>query len=530
MKSRSIQAVVTAGLLLAVCGQLSAKAQDAAPLVVKTGAGAVKGAVRNDILSFKGVPYAAAPVGDLRWRPPQAVKPWSGVRPAADYGADCMQNPFPGDAAPLGVKPDEDCLYANVWRPAKALSGKAPVMVWIYGGGYVNGGSSPAVYDGSEFAKAGIVFVSFNYRLGRFAYFAHPALSAEAKARGESRADYGVMDQVAALKWVKANIAAFGGDPDQVTLFGESAGGGSVLTLMTTDSAKGLFQRAIVESGGGRRALLPMRHVSQDQGPLLSAEKVGLSFAKAHGIEGEDAVALTKLRALSATEVTSGLNMMSIADPTYVGGPIRDDDLIKAAPDAVMAAGKGSLVPLMIGANTMDIGFFQAKDKDALFASFGPDATAARALYDPMGDAPLAALTFAVAGDAMMVEPARHFARLISSLGAPVYEYRFGYVASSMRDAWPAAPHATEIPYVFKTVAARYGDKLTPADAAAAKSANAYWISFAKSANPGDAGGALWPRYDAKSDLILAFTPDGPKAEKDPDGAKLDLIEKRSER
>src|SRR5688572_19996094 len=153
--------------------------------------GKVQGAVNAGVVAFKGIPFAAAPVGELRWKPPQPVKPWSGVRSAVTYGADCMQEPFPGDAAPLGVTPAEDCLYVNVWRPATDIK-RAPVMVWIYGGGFVNGGSSPAVYDGSEFAKSGVVLVSFNYRLGNLGFFAHPALSAEQP--NELRGNYGLMD------------------------------------------------------------------------------------------------------------------------------------------------------------------------------------------------------------------------------------------------------------------------------------------------------------------------------------------------
>ena len=175
---------------------------------VKVEGGSIKGAVADGVLSFKGIPFAAPPQGDLRWRPPQPVVAWTGVRPATEYGHDCMQKPFGGDAAPLGTEPAEDCLVVNVWRPAEKGAAKLPVMVWIYGGGFVNGGSSPAVYDGSQFAKHGIVFVSFNYRLGRFGFFAHPALTAEGK--GGPLGNYGFMDAIAAMKWVKNNVAAFG--------------------------------------------------------------------------------------------------------------------------------------------------------------------------------------------------------------------------------------------------------------------------------------------------------------------------------
>ena len=179
---------------------------------------------------FKGIPFAASPVGDLRWRPPQPAVGWKGVRDATQYGHDCMQKPFPSDAAPLGTTPSEDCLVGNVWLP-EHHTGKLPILIWIYGGGWVNGGSSPAVYDGSQFAKQGILFYSFNYRLGRFGFFAHPALTAE--SRDGMLGNYAFMDQIAAIKWIRKNAQAFGADPENVTVFGESAGGWSVHMLMT---------------------------------------------------------------------------------------------------------------------------------------------------------------------------------------------------------------------------------------------------------------------------------------------------------
>jgi para-nitrobenzyl esterase len=201
--------------------------------VVRIAAGQVRGVTRDGLMIFKGIPYAEPPVGPLRWRPPQPAKPWSGVRPAVDYGHDCMQLPFPGDAAPLRTTPSEDCLYLNVWAPAQH-SKDLPVLVWIYGGGFVNGGSSPAVYSGAAFARQGIVFVSFNYRLGRFGFFAFPALAHEDNLFG----NYAFMDQIAALRWVRDNIAAFRGNPHAVTIFGESAGGMSVNFLLTSPRAR----------------------------------------------------------------------------------------------------------------------------------------------------------------------------------------------------------------------------------------------------------------------------------------------------
>jgi len=491
---------------------------------VRVDGGAVSGAIADGVLSFKGVPFAAAPVGDLRWRPPQPVRPWAGVKDATAYGHDCMQKPFPSDAAPLGTEPSEDCLVLNVWRPAQASGGKLPVMVWIYGGGFVNGGSSPAVYDGSRFARRGVVFVSFNYRLGRFGFFAHPALSKESP-KG-LLGNYGYMDQIAALKWVQRNIAAFGGDPGNVTVFGESAGGGSVHMLLTSPLAQGLFHKAIIESGGGRGGLMPMRRIHEDTpGGPASAESVGVAFAASVGVAGDDAAALAALRAVPAERVVDGLNMASMGAPTYVGGPLLDGQIVTEAPDQAYRAGRQAKVPVMIGANSLDIGFSTAKTMDELLGSFGADRDKARAAYDPDNTGDLRAVGFKVAADRMMVEPARFTARTLSAQGLRAYEYRFSYVAESLRAQLPGAPHATEIPFVFDTVAARYGKDLTPADEATAQAANAYWANFARTGDPNGPGLPAWPAYSAGSDAILDFTNAGPRTGPDPWKTRMDLVE-----
>lgn len=337
-------------------------------------------------------------------------------------------------------------------------------MVWIYGGGFVNGGGSPKVYDGSEFAKDGIVLVSFNYRLGNLGFFAHPALTAEQPRY--PAVNYGIMDQIAALKWVRRNIGAFGGDPRNVTIFGESAGGMSVNMLLTSPEADGLFQKAIIESGGGRPGLLPTRAL---HGPD-SAESVGVALAKEHGIEGEGADALARLRQIPAEQLK--LNMISMRSGTYVGGPVVDDKLDLGAPTTLYAEGKGAKVPVIVGANNADIGG--------------------------------------------MIEPAREIARLLSAHGQPVYEFRFSYVAESLRGKVPGALHATEIPFAFDTVSARYGKDTTPADEAAAKAMHKYWVAFGKTGKPEPAGEPAWPAYDARSDQIMDFTNSGPVAGPDP--------------
>lgn len=494
---------------------------------VRIDSGQLKGALTGSIVSFKGIPFAAPPVGPNRWRAPQPVKPWEGVRSALEYGPDSMQVPFPGDAAPLGVTPSEDSLYLNVWAPAKSEK-KRPVMVWIYGGGFVNGGSSPAVYDGSKFAERGVVLVSFNYRLGRFGFFAHPALTKE-NPNG-LLGNYAFMDQIEALRWVKRNIAAFGGDPNNVTIFGESAGGMSVLTLLTSPEAKGLFHKAIVESGGGRSLMGPLRHIHESKPNLPSAEAIGLEFAKQNGITGEDAAALEALRKLPAEKVLDGLNMATMwaGGKTYPG-MMQDGRIVVEPAEVTLKAGRQAKVPVMAGATNNDIGFSFARSLEEVFAPFGSQAAKAQAAYDPQDTKDVRKVGAMVASDRSMVEPARFVVRATRAVGQPAYEFRFSYVAESMRKQWPGAPHATEIPFVFNTVQARYGKDLAKADQVTGEAALAYWVSFAKTGSPKAEGQSDWPLYEATSDRILDFTNSGVVAGADPWKARLDLVEALAE-
>ncbi len=526
----SLGVVLAASLALTIVTALTAQAARAATRAADVARaridnGVLEGSVAHGVAAFKGIRFAAPPVGALRWRPPQPVAPWHGVREALRYGPDCLQVPFPGDAAPLRTMPEEGCLFLNVWRPARASSRKLPVMVWIYGGGFVNGGTSPAVYDGSEFARDGIVLVSFNYRLGNFGFFAHPALTAE-QPQGPL-GNYAFMDQIAALKWVQRNIAAFGGDPTNVTIFGESAGGMSVHVLLTSPLARGLFAKAIIESGGGRPGLLGARRISGGPG---SAEAVGVALAKGFGIEGTGEAALERLRAIPANVLVSGLNMASMGRGHYVGGPILDGELDLGAPTQLYSEGKAARVPVMIGTNSMDIGFLQAKTLDDLYAQFGPDAEQARAVYGAGGHADVRAVAFEAGGDQMMLEPAREVARILSARGQPVYEYRFSYVAESQRKTLPGAPHASEIPYVFDTVGAHLGKDVTPADETAARAMRRYWVAFARTGRPEPRGEPAWPAYHAATDLLMNFTERGPVAESDPAKARLDLAERANDR
>lgn len=491
---------------------------------VTVDSGVIKGEVSGDVVSFKGVPFAAPPLGSLRWRAPQAVATWKGARQANKFGADCMQ--APAGPTPAGVEMSEDCLYLNVWAPAKPSAKPLPVMVWIYGGGFVNGGTArySATDNGVPSAKRGVVFVNFNYRLGRFGFFAHPALTAETP--DGPLGNYGYMDQIAALRWVQKNIAAFGGDPKNVTIFGESAGGGSVLTLLTSPAARGLFHKAIVQSGGGRSLLMGPRYISKSAGPTVSAEEIGVNFAKTVDITGTGPEALVALRALAPEKVVAGLNMgtMFTSASTY-SGPMIDGQIVQESPESALLAGRWARVPVMIGANSADIGFPNGRTIEDLLKPFGPNAEKGKAAYDPEDSGDVRGVGLRIASDRMMVEPARFVARTVAASGVPAYEFRFSYVAESLRPGVKGAAHASEVPYVMGTVKMVYGDKLTKKDEAVQDQTNAYWTNFAKTGDPNGAGLPKWPAYDTKADVILDFTMDGPKAVADPWKNRLDLVE-----
>ncbi|MGR6330011.1 carboxylesterase/lipase family protein [Sphingomonas sp. XXL09] len=447
-------------------------AQQASP-IVRTDRGQVRGSVEDGVASWKGIPFAKPPVGPLRWRAPQPADAWSGVRQATAYSHDCMQVPFPSDAAPLGTTPAEDCLYANVWKPANA-SGKLPIIVWIYGGGFVNGGASPPTYSGANLAKQGVMFVSFNYRLGRFGTFALPELS-KANADNGMLGNYGVMDQIAALKWVQRNAAAFGGDPSNVTIIGESAGGMSVHMLNTSPLARGLFSKAFVMSGGNGQS---------DKKTLSDVEKIGSDFARSKNIDPNSPGALAKLRALSAEDVTDGLSMMQMfrpkPGPVTNTGPFVDGKIVVDLGQAY-TSGNFAKVPMIIGATSADMG-----GKSGFMIAGARDASAA-----------------------------------VADKGVPVWEYRFSYVADSVGQ--PGAQHATDIPFFFDTAAIKYGDKTTAKDIAVGKTISRYVTNFAKASNPNGADLPDWPRYTRVNDVLMDFTADGKAvAERDPWGADIE--------
>jgi para-nitrobenzyl esterase len=371
--------------LVAVTAVTAAHAQ--APAVVRVDGGELQGVLDDGVVSFKGIPFAAPPVGELRWRPPQPAAKWSGVRSASDFGADCMQGRFgppPSAGAPAPRVPSEDCLFLNVWRPADAKARNLPVMVWIHGGGFVGGSGASPGSSGGPFAKQGVVVVSLNYRLGRFGFFAFSALSREHP--DENKGNYAYMDQIAALQWVKRNIAAFGGDPDNVTIFGFSAGGVSVHSLLASPQARGLFHKAIAQSGGSRDSVLtarPMREDGVDPNYPVSAETIGINFARSMGNEGTDQAALARLRALTAEQVLRGAPASpgASAPPPIETTPILDGRLITETAESVYKARRQPRVPLLVGSNSADTAGnrIRSTTKDELFARFGQWSAQAKA-------------------------------------------------------------------------------------------------------------------------------------------------------
>jgi para-nitrobenzyl esterase len=511
-----------------------------APPVVRVESGELQGVVDDGVASFKGIPFAAPPVGDLRWRPPQPAAPWTGVRQAAEFGADCMQGRFgppPAPGAPPARVSSEDCLFLNVWRPASATTGaKLPVMVWIHGGGFMGGSGSFPTTSGVQFAKQGVVLVSLNYRLGRFGFFAFPSLRRERP--DETKGNYAYMDQIAALQWVKRNIAAFGGDQNNVTIFGFSAGGVSVHSLLASPMARGLFHKAIAESGGSRDSVLtarPMRDDGVDPDYPVSAETIGIRFARSMGIEGTDEAALASLRALGAEQVLRGAPAPAGANapPPVETTPVLDGKLVTETAETSYKARRQPRVPLLLGSNSADTAGnrIKATTKEQLFARFGQWSAQAKAAYDPDGSTDLAVLVARANDDFGQAEPARFAASAFAANGSPVYLYRFSYVQTAMREQLRAgAPHGGEIGYVFDTLSAGRGGAPTPEDQAVARMAQSYWVNFARTGDPNGPGLPAWPRYDPGKDLIFDFRPDGSAgAGPDPRKARLDVTQLNTE-
>ncbi len=503
--------------------------------VVQTNEGKVRGVIKESVVSFKGIPYASQPVGEFRWRPPQPVKPWEGELDASDYGANCAQSGWGGEPGTISEGSSEGCLYLNIWKPEKlSKDAKLPVMVWIHGGGFTGGSGSGSGIAGNTFAKQKVILITFNYRLGRLGHFAFPALSKEHP--DEPKGSYAYMDQIAALEWVKKNIASFGGDPENVTIFGFSAGGVSVHSLLTIPSAQGLFQKAISHSGGSRDGVLtgrPIRAENVDIFYKISAETIGVNFAKKHGIEGTDVDALARLRALPVEEIVdSGQETDGQGGPRIYSGPILDGRLVVETAESLYNTGRQAKVPLMIGSCSAEVGgsfVNNSATKEELFNLFGDLADKAKMAYDPKDKKEFAEVIAKFNTDWVWGEPARFAANTFVEAGEPTYVFHFDYVSDPMKERMPyGAGHGTDISYVFNTLNARWENPvISPTDEIIANIMNAYWANFAKSGNPNGDGLPVWPQYNTENNQILEIQPDGEIIGKsDPRQVRLDLIEK----
>jgi para-nitrobenzyl esterase len=459
--------------------------------------GRVSGDVTNGIAAFKGIPFAAPPVGALRWKAPQKVVKWTGVKAATTFAPGCMQDPT---FAKLFGAPDaisEDCLYLNVWTPAKSANERLPVMVWIYGGAFTSGMTSIPAYDGASLAEKGVVIVSVSYRLGAFGFLAHPELSKES---GKGSGTYGLQDQIAGLRWVKDNIAKFGGDPNRVTIFGESAGGISVSMLTASPAAKGLFQRAISESGGSF-------------GPVRTANEGG---ATVPSLKVAENTGQTFLKRLGAADITAarGLPAGTIQGLPASFWPVFDGDILPGDQYGLYQAKRFHDTPILIGTNSNEgITFVPGATQPEAFEK------SIRSGYGDRADTILAAYPHATVEEA--TQSARNifrdatfawhtwaWAMLQSKQGSgKAYVYYFDHRT-------PLAPngagHAAEIPYVLRTLGKFTGPAALvgpprPDDRAMSDLMSSYWVNFAKTGDPNGPGLPPWPAFTESAQTVMHF-------------------------
>ena len=490
-------------------------------LVIETASGRVEGAAASDgrgptgdILVFRGIPYAAPPVGDLRWRPPQPPSSWEGVRSASESGAPCWQRISPDTSIYSRGEIDrsEDCLYLDLWTAAGAgTDGPRPVMVWFHGGSHEVGHGSSLIFDGAALARKGVVLVSINYRLGSFGFLAHAGLSAESE-HGSS-GNYGLLDKIAALKWVQANAAAFGGDPDRVLIFGQSAGSMSVCSLVASPLAAGLFHRAIGQSAGCFRPL-PTLEQAEERGALLAAE-----LGAAEGATPESA--LSTLRAASAEDVlaAAGSSGWSADFKTVVDGWYLPDQ-----PAAIYARGEHNRVPMMVGS--------MGDESSALFApgpplepeelelqlkeQYGEAAPDLLAAYAAEAEQAPGAVPTLIRSDTIFGWGSRTWVRYASAAGGDAYLYFISHAPPVFRLYLPDRPdlggeggprhfgayHSGDLAYVFGNVDL-VGINWEDWDHEIADLLSSYWTNFAKTGDPNGEGLAQWPRYDPDGDMAL---------------------------
>ncbi len=463
--------------------------------IVSVTGGRVEGVTADGVTSFKGIPFAAPPVGNLRWRAPHPVRAWSGIKKADHFAPSCMQDPM--WAPILGSPPalSEDCLYLNVWTPARSARARLPIMVWVYGGGLTQGTTSAPVYEGTHLAGKGVVVVSVAYRLGALGFLADPELSGESPYHVSG--NYGVLDLIAALRWVRTNITKFGGDPSRVTIFGESAGGSLVAVLAASPLAKGLFQRVLSESGV----------ISGDGGPsiwsnMLAAETTGEHFLAKLGVRN-----ITAARALSAEALVKALGERQIL-------PVIDGHLLQGNLYELFQAHRFSDTPLLLGTNSDEGRMFvapgatPARFEAQVRKQFGSDADAILALYPHTTNAEAEQATRDVERDSLLAWSAWAWANLYSRKdNDDVYLYYFDRYSPQA----PLGPtHSAEIGYVFGNLVSTVKDAPFalsgppgPADIALSKLIQSYWVNFARTGDPNGPALPHWPAFSSSSQRVM---------------------------
>ena len=474
------------GIVLAGALSVAATQAWAAAPQTRVAQGVLLGTREHGVDVFRGIPFAAPPVGKLRWQPPAPPRSWAGLRRATKFGPICPQNVHSGFAASLPQS--ENCLTVNVWTKRLHPSVLRPVMVWIYGGGFVEGGSPLPYYDGSELAQRGVLVVSFNYRLGWLGFFDDPDLAHKGVATG----NYGLMDQIAALKWVRKNIAAFGGDPSKVTIFGESAGGMSVNDLMTSPMARGLFIRAISESGLG---LVPLPSAQ-------AAEQAARAFLAREHIKGNGPKALAAMRRLPVRAIVADLEGKPFDETP---APMIDGTILREQPVVAFARGDIAHAAYMAGSNSDEASLLTATGLTtaAVLSRTGPSLPQLRALYVQHGIEGNGALADALFDDRVFAAGAQGLALYAAQHREPAFVYYFAYVPQMLRPHVHGVGHGYEVPFVFGNhgyagrypkFAAKLQRGTTAQDRAVRRMVQRYWTNFAKTGNP---NGRLLPDWPA---------------------------------
>jgi para-nitrobenzyl esterase len=464
----------------------------------KVAGGQLQGVVADGVASFKGIPFAAPPVGDFRWKAPQPAKPWTGIRKSDSYASGCMQDSSMVKMVGASAGVSEDCLYLNVWTAAKNPAEKRPVMVWIHGGAFVGGMTGTPMFDGTKFAQKGVVLVSIAYRLGVFGFMAHPELSRES---GKGSGTYGIQDMIAGLQWVKNNIAQFGGDPSRVTIFGESAGGIAVGMLSAAPPAKGLFQRAISESGGSFAPPRISNEAGMNVASLKLAESNGVAFLKKLG-----AADIKAARALPAEQIQKA------AGGGMGGGasfwPVADGYAIPGDPYELYQQGQFNDTPILVGTNSNEGGLFSrgpvtsADFEKQIRSGYGERANVILSAYPHATDAEASRASADVFREFAFAWPTWAWARMQSQKGkGKAFVY---YYDHRTPDSPNGANHAAEVTYVFGTFGSGAGAP-KPEDLALSDLIRSYWINFAGAGDPNGSGLPQWPAFTEKNQQVLFF-------------------------